>query len=125
MARKVTCYFRLFSSVLVSVLRTSINVLSKSKSKNYVTWIANVTKLFLSVKMSQKMDGVKHGLNRGSHLPAKLQICPTLFESGLNLLSLLIFRVHKWLPRCFFSWNKTIPKMLYNNLYSEKLSRYV
>ena len=34
---------------LVSVLRTSINVLSKSKSKNYVTWIANLTKLFLSV----------------------------------------------------------------------------
>ena len=34
---------------LVSVLRASINVLSKSKSKNYVTWIANLTKLFLSV----------------------------------------------------------------------------
>ena len=49
LARKVTCYFRLFSSVLVSVLRTSTNVLSKSKSKNYVTWIANLTKLFLSV----------------------------------------------------------------------------
>ena len=46
---KVTCYFRLFSSVLVSVLRTSINVLSKSKSRNYVTWIANLTRLFLSV----------------------------------------------------------------------------
>ena len=30
---------------LVSVLETSINVLSKSKSRNYVTW----TKLFLSV----------------------------------------------------------------------------
>ena len=38
-----------FSLVLVSVLRTSINVLSKSKSKNYVTWIANLTKLFQSV----------------------------------------------------------------------------
>ena len=49
LACKVTCYFRLFSSVLVSVLRTSINVLLKSKSKNYVTWIANLTKLFLSV----------------------------------------------------------------------------
>ena len=49
LACKVTCYFRLFSLVLVSVLRTSINVLSKSKSKNYVTWIANLTKLFLSV----------------------------------------------------------------------------
>ena len=46
---KVTCYFRLFSSVLVSVLRTSIDVLSMSKSRNYVTWIANLTKLFLSV----------------------------------------------------------------------------
>ena len=34
---------------MVSVLTTSINVLSKSKSKNYVTWIANLTKLFLSV----------------------------------------------------------------------------
>ena len=49
LACKVTCYFLLFSLVLVSVLRTSINVLSKSKSKNYVTWIANLTKLFLSV----------------------------------------------------------------------------
>ena len=49
LARKVTCYFRLFSSVLVSVLRTSIYVLPKSKSRNYVTWIANLTKLFLSV----------------------------------------------------------------------------
>ena len=48
-SRKVTRYFRLFSSVLVSVLRTSINVISKSKPKNYVTWIANLTKLFLSV----------------------------------------------------------------------------
>ena len=45
LAGKVTCYFQLFSLVLVSVLRTSINVLSK----NYVTWIANLTKLFLSV----------------------------------------------------------------------------
>ena len=51
LACKVTCYFRLFSLVLVSVLRTSINVLSKSKSRNYVTWIANLTKLFLSVYM--------------------------------------------------------------------------
>ena len=49
MACKVTCYFQLFSSVLLSVLRTSIDVLSKSKSRNYVTWIANLTKLFLSV----------------------------------------------------------------------------
>ena len=49
MACKVTCYFQLFSSVLLSVLRTSINVLSKSKSRNYVTWIANLTKSFLSV----------------------------------------------------------------------------
>ena len=49
LVRKVTCYFWVLSSVLVSVLRTSINVLSKSKSKNYVTWIANLTKLFLSV----------------------------------------------------------------------------
>ena len=31
---------------MVSVLRTSINVLSKSKSRNYVTWIANLTKYF-------------------------------------------------------------------------------
>ena len=46
LAHKVT----LFSSVLVSVLRTSINVLSKCKSRNYVTWIANLTKLFLSVR---------------------------------------------------------------------------
>ena len=50
LACKVTCYFWLFSLVLVSVLRTSINVLSKSKSRYYVTWIANLTKLFLSVK---------------------------------------------------------------------------
>ena len=50
---EVTCYFRLFSSDLISVLRTSINVLSKSKSRNYVTWIANLTKLFLSVKASE------------------------------------------------------------------------
>ena len=49
LACKVTCYFWLISLVLVSVLRTSINVLSKSKSRNYVTWIANLTKLFLSV----------------------------------------------------------------------------
>ena len=28
----------------------SINVLSKSKSRNYVTWITNLTKLFLSVR---------------------------------------------------------------------------
>ena len=49
LACKVTFYFRLVSSVLVSVLRTSINVLSKSKSKGYVTWIADLTKLFLSV----------------------------------------------------------------------------
>ena len=50
LACKVTCYFWLFSLVLVSVLRTSINVLWKSKSKNYVTWIANLIKLFLSVQ---------------------------------------------------------------------------
>ena len=49
LTRKITHCFRFFSLVLVSVLRTSINVLSKSKSKNYVTWIANLTKLFLSV----------------------------------------------------------------------------
>ena len=49
LACKVTFYFQLFSWVLVSVLRTSINMLSKSKSRNYVTWIANLTKLFLSV----------------------------------------------------------------------------
>ena len=55
LACKVTCYFRLVSLVLVSVLRTSINVLSKSKSKNYVTWIANLTKLFLSVKVYEKV----------------------------------------------------------------------
>ena len=36
---------------LVSVLRTSINLLSKSKSTNYVTWIAKLPKLFLSVKV--------------------------------------------------------------------------
>jgi hypothetical protein len=52
LACEITCYFRLFSLVLVSVLRTSINVLSKSKSKNYDTWIANLTKLFLSVHIS-------------------------------------------------------------------------
>ena len=56
LARKVTCYFQLFSLVLVLVLRTSINVLSKSKSKNYVTWIANLTKLFLSVYVKVKMQ---------------------------------------------------------------------
>ena len=55
LACKVTCYFRLFSSVLVSVLRTSINVLSKSKSKNFGTWIANLTKLFLSVDTPAKL----------------------------------------------------------------------
>ena len=49
LAHKVTCYFWLFSLVLVSALRISTNVLSKSKSKNHVTWIANLTKLFLSV----------------------------------------------------------------------------
>ena len=49
LAHKVT----LFSSVLVSVLRTSINVLSKCKSRNYVTWIANLTKLFLSVQVKR------------------------------------------------------------------------
>ena len=59
LACKVTCYFQLFSSVLVSVLRTSINVLSKSKSKNYVTWIANLTKLFLSVWLESKMYSLK------------------------------------------------------------------
>ena len=48
-ACKVTCYYQLVSSVLFSVLRTSTNVLSKSKSRNCVTWIPNVTKLFLSV----------------------------------------------------------------------------
>ena len=41
LARKVMCYFQLFSLVLV----TSINVLSKSKSRNYVAWIANLTRL--------------------------------------------------------------------------------
>ena len=50
LACKVTSYFQLFSSGLLSVLRTSINVLSKSKSRNYVTWIANLIKLFLSVQ---------------------------------------------------------------------------
>ena len=49
LANKVTCYFQLLIFVSVSVLRTSINVPSKSKSRNYVTWIANLTKLFLSV----------------------------------------------------------------------------
>ena len=49
LAGKVTCYFQWYSSVLVSVLRTSIHVLSKSKSKYCVTWIANLTKSFLSV----------------------------------------------------------------------------
>ena len=49
LARKVSCFFQLFSSVLVSVLRNNINVLLKSKSRNYVTWIANLTKLFLLV----------------------------------------------------------------------------
>ena len=34
LACQVTCYFRLFSLIFVSVLTTSINVLSKSKSKN-------------------------------------------------------------------------------------------
>ena len=53
LACKITCYFPLFCSVLVSVLRTSNNVLSKSKSRNYVTWIANLTKLFLSVYLSR------------------------------------------------------------------------
>ena len=53
LAHKVTCYFWLFSSVLVSVLRTSTYVLSKSKSKNYVTWIANLTRLFLSVYFTE------------------------------------------------------------------------
>ena len=53
LARKVTFYLQLFNSLLVSVLRTSINVLSKSKARNYVTWISNLTKLFLSVKSLQ------------------------------------------------------------------------
>ena len=52
-ACKVTCYYQLVSSVLFSVLRTSTNVLSKSKSRNCVTWIPNVTKLFLSVQSSK------------------------------------------------------------------------
>ena len=51
-ACKVTCYYQLVSSVLFSVLRTSTNVLSKSKSRNCVTWIPNVAKLFLSVSVS-------------------------------------------------------------------------
>ena len=55
-ACKVTCYFQLFSTVLVSVLRTSISVLLKSKSRNYVIWITNLTKLFLSVYHCTKMD---------------------------------------------------------------------
>ena len=60
LACKVTCYFQLFSLVLVSVLRTSISVLSKSKSRNYVTWIANLTKLFLSVMHLIKWFGIIH-----------------------------------------------------------------
>ena len=52
-ACKVTCYYQLVSSVLFSVLRTSTNVLSKSKSRNCVTWIPNVTKLFLSVDITE------------------------------------------------------------------------
>ena len=64
LACKVTCYFQLFSSVLVSVLRTSINVLSKSKSRNYVTWIANLTKLFLSVLMKNWVaEGIASDFN--------------------------------------------------------------
>ena len=55
-ACKVTCYYLLVSSVLFSVLRTSTNVLSKSKSRNCVTWIPNVTKLFLSVKILDLVD---------------------------------------------------------------------
>ena len=58
LACKVTFYFQLFNSLLVSVLRTSINVLSKSKSRNYVTWIANLTELFLSVKVSDLGAGL-------------------------------------------------------------------
>jgi len=62
LACKVICYFRLFSSALVAVLRTSINVLSKSKSRNYVTWIVNLTKLFLSVYHSQFFGRKGEGL---------------------------------------------------------------
>ena len=57
LACKVICYFRLFSSVLVGLSTQNqlyINVLLKSKSKNYVTWIANLTKLFLSVRVSRQ-----------------------------------------------------------------------
>ena len=39
LAHNVTYYYWLFSLVMVSVLRTSINVLSKSKSRNYVTFM--------------------------------------------------------------------------------------
>ena len=70
LACRVTSYYGLFSSVLVSVLRTSTNVLSKSKSKNYVTWIPNLTKLFLSVRhhtTSRKRGIASRSTNSSDH----------------------------------------------------------
>ena len=78
LARKVTCYFWLISSVLVSVLRTSINVLSKSKSRNYVTWIANLTKLFLPVT-STGLHGRLKSYNIGLFTVCFIHYFPCIF----------------------------------------------
>ena len=72
---KVTCYFQLISSILVSLLRTSINVLSKSKSRNCVTWIANLTKLFLSVRAFQGLTVAEKLLHCFTMLSYMLHIC--------------------------------------------------
>ena len=108
LARKVTCYFWLFSSVLVSVLRTSINVLSKSKSKNYITWIANLTKLFLSVYCTYYR--AMHGILLCRYLWG---IC---FVCTLKKISLFIFyRRNMQEAQCsitvFFS-NKSLQNLL-------------
>ena len=87
LACKVTSYFNLFNSILVSVLRTSINVLSKSKSRNYVTWIPNLTKLFLSVKMQTNS--------------MVIPCLPTALQSTLSLC----FSLHSDIMHPFMIWN--------------------
>ena len=107
MACKVIRYFRLFSSVVVSVLRTSINVLSKSKSKNYVTWIANLTKSFLSVlrwhfiqyKLWQKWMFLDWLLTSS----CKRNLWTTPWG---NLI--MLFDFPKWLQSCFDKWNWSV-----------------
>ena len=93
LAHKVTCYFRLFSLVLVSVLRTSINVLSKSKSKNYVTWIANLTKLFLSVWTL-------------CHIPCGLSLMDNPSSMDLTVFFFLDIRNYWWYDKCLRGYSQ-------------------